>query len=97
VASGLASLAAVYTARGHYAQAEPLLKRALAISEKTPGPNHPATASILDAYADALTNARRDSVSLAEAKAMKARARAILDAQVRRASADGPPTIAPAR
>jgi tetratricopeptide (TPR) repeat protein len=91
VAASLASLAAVYTARGHYAQAEPLLKRALAISEKTLGPNHPATANILDDYADALGNARKDSASLAEAKAMKIRARAILDAQVRRASADAPP------
>ncbi len=97
VASGLAGLAAVYVARGQYAQAEPLLKRALAISEKVPGPNHPATANILDDYAEALGNARKDSTSLAEAKAMKIRARAIRDAQVQRASADAPPTIAPAR
>ena len=97
VASGLAGLAAVHVARGQYAQAEPLLKRALAISEKTLGPDHPATASILDDYADALSNARKDAASLAQAKAMKIRARAILDAQVQRASADAPPTIAPVR
>jgi tetratricopeptide (TPR) repeat protein len=97
VASALASLAAVYTARTHYAQAEPLLKRALAISEKTLGPNHPATANILDDYADALSNARKDSASLAEAKAMKIRARAILDGQVRRASADAPRDSSPVR
>ncbi len=93
VASGLAGLAAVLVARGQYAQAEPLLKRAVAISEKTAGPDHPATAAILDDYADALSNARKDSASLAQAKAMKIRARAVLDAQVRRAAADAPPTI----
>ncbi len=91
VTAGLVGLAAVYTERGHYAQAEPLLKRALALFEKTRGPNHPETAHILDKYADALTNARKDSASLAEAKAMKTRARAILDGQVRRASGDAPP------
>ena len=78
-----------------YAQAEALLKRSLAISEKAYGPDHPATATALDRYADVLVNARPDSASQAEARALKTRARAILDAQVRRASAEPAPAAIP--
>ena len=40
-------LAALYDARGRYAKAEPLYKRALAIREKDLGPNHPQLAPSL--------------------------------------------------
>ncbi len=97
VAASLRSLAAVHVERGHYTQAEPLMRRALAISEKALGPTHPATADFLDGYAQILGNVRTDAAAEAEVKALKTRARAIRDAQVRRASADAPPSIAPAR
>jgi len=44
----LNNLAALYDAQGTYAQAEPLLKRALAIYEQVLGPLHPDTASSLN-------------------------------------------------
>ena len=98
VAAALQSLAGVHAERGHYAKSEILTKRALAIVEKAFGPDHPATADLLDAYAYALGNARKGTAAAdAEVKALKTRARAIRDAQVRRASADAPPAIAPAR
>ena len=34
-------LAGLYRAQGRYAEAEPLFKRALAVSEKALGPDHP--------------------------------------------------------
>jgi TPR repeat protein len=41
VAQNLNNLAALYQAQGHYAQAEPLLKRSLAIRQKALGTDHP--------------------------------------------------------
>ena len=38
VAKGLANLAVLYDTQGRYAEAEPLLKRALAIRKKSLGP-----------------------------------------------------------
>lgn len=45
-------LAAVYHAQGQYASAEPHYRRALAVSEKTLGQNHPEVASILNSLAE---------------------------------------------
>ena len=97
VASALQSLAAVHVELGHYAKAEILMKRALAIVEKAMGPTHPATANLLDYYAHILGNARKDAAADAEVKALKARARAIRDAQVQRTSADSPRVPSPPR
>jgi len=47
VATSLNNLAGLYYAQGHYAQAEPLFKRALAIDEKAFGPDHPRVAMSL--------------------------------------------------
>jgi tetratricopeptide (TPR) repeat protein len=47
VAQSLNNLACIYRAQGQYAQAEPLLKRALVIREKALGPNHPDVATVL--------------------------------------------------
>ena len=44
----LNNLALLYGTQGHYAQAEPLYKRSLAIKEKALGPNHPDVAKILN-------------------------------------------------
>ena len=46
VANSLNNLAALYQAQGRYAEAEPLYKRALAISEKALGPEHPDVATV---------------------------------------------------
>lgn len=96
VAASLRGLASVQVERGDYARAEPLMKRSLAISEKALGRDHPSLATALDDYATILGNARKGGAD-AEVKALKTRARALRDAQVRRASADAPPSIAPAR
>ena len=96
VAASLRGLASVRVEQGDYARAEPLMKRSLAISEKALPADHPALAAALDDYAGILGNARKGGAD-AEVKALKTRARAIRDAQVRRASAEAPPTIAPAR
>jgi tetratricopeptide (TPR) repeat protein len=63
------NLAALYREQGHYAEAEPLLKRALAIREKALGPDHPDVGEALSnlaalydeqsRYADALPLVRR--------------------------------------
>jgi hypothetical protein len=39
----LNNLAALFEAQGKYAEAEPLYRRAIAICEKTLGPEHPDT------------------------------------------------------
>jgi tetratricopeptide (TPR) repeat protein len=44
----LNDLAALYRRQGQYAQAEPLVKRALAIYEKALGPDHPSVATSLN-------------------------------------------------
>jgi tetratricopeptide (TPR) repeat protein len=48
VAASLNNLAQLYKAQGRYADAEPLFKRSLAISEKTLGPDHPNVAASLN-------------------------------------------------
>ncbi len=52
LATSLNNLAALYHAQGKYAQAEPLQRRALAILEKTQGPEHPNVASSLNNLAE---------------------------------------------
>ena len=62
-----------YQAQGKYAEAEPHYQRALAISEKALGPEHPNVARILENYADLLRKLDRN----AEAEELEERARAI--------------------
>ena len=59
LATSLNNLAELYGARGKYAQADPLHKRALAIREKALGPDHPDVATSLNALAD-IESRRRD-------------------------------------
>jgi len=62
-----------YDFQGRYAEAEPLLRRALAIMEKQIGPEHPTVARGLVDYAALLRELGRE----AEAAEMDARARQI--------------------
>ena len=55
----LANLVLLYDTQGHYEQAEPLCRRAIAISEKTLGPNHPDTAIIRSFHAALLQKGRQ--------------------------------------
>ncbi len=73
LATSLNNLAELYRAQGKYAQAEPLLRRALAIKEKALGPEHVQVATVLENYAALLHKLNRD----AEADKMEARAQAI--------------------
>ena len=66
-------LAKLYYARGRYAATEPLMKRILAIQEKTYGHNHANVADVLDNYAELLTTRGRHE----KAAKMAARAKAI--------------------
>ena len=43
---GLNTLALLYANQGRYAEAEPLLRRALAINEKALGSEHPSLAHV---------------------------------------------------
>ena len=52
VATILNNLAGLYKAQGHYAEAEPLYKRALAIDEGALGPDHPDLARDLNNLAE---------------------------------------------
>ena len=52
MATSLNNLAALYQTQGQYAEAEPLYKRALAISEKALGPDHPDVATSLNNLAE---------------------------------------------
>ena len=47
MATALNNLAGLYRDQGHYAKAEPLYKRALAIRENTLRPEHPDLATSL--------------------------------------------------
>ncbi len=67
------NLALLYYAQGQYSQAEPLYQRALAIREKTLGPEHPKLATSLENYAALLRKLDRT----AEAESMEVRAKAI--------------------
>jgi len=73
VAISLDNLAELYRIRGRYAEAEPLLKRSLAIFEQTFGPEHPNVAAFLKNYAALLRETGRG----AEAAKLEARAKAI--------------------
>ena len=63
----------LYREQGKYTQAEPLIRRALAIREKALGPEHAQVATVLENYAALLHKFNRD----AEADKMGARAQAI--------------------
>ncbi len=73
VATSVNNLGDLYHAQGKYAEAEPLLKRALAIVEKALGPEHPDVAASLENYAALLRETGRSD----EAAKMEARAEAI--------------------
>ena len=73
VAATLNNLALLYWAQGRYAEAEPLLKRALAIFEKALGPEHPNVAQSLENYAVLLRKTGRG----AEAEKMEVRAKSM--------------------
>jgi tetratricopeptide (TPR) repeat protein len=70
VATSLNNLALLYKTQGHYAKAEPLYKRSLAIREKALGPDHPDVANSLVNLA-ALYRATKRST---EAEALEMRA-----------------------
>ena len=65
--------ALLYQAQGHYAKAEPLYQRSLAIWEKALGPEHPHVAASLENCAALL----RQTARADEAERMEARAKAI--------------------
>ena len=73
MATDVNNLAALYYNQGKYAQAEPLVQRALAIWEKTLGPEHPTVATVLENYALLLREMKRG----AAARELEARAQAI--------------------
>ncbi len=75
LATSLNNLAELYRAQGKYAEAEPLHKRALAISEKALGPEHPHVATSLNNLA-ALYNAQG---KYAEAEPLYKRSLAIFE------------------
>jgi len=64
---------------GRLAEAKPLYQRALALIERTLGPEHPNLAATLDNYADLLRKMQR----AAEAETAEARAKAIWAKQKR--------------
>ena len=64
----------MYFQQHRYGEAEALYSRALAIIEKSLGPDHPDLAHMLDKYALLLQKTKRKP----EASTMKARAKAIL-------------------
>jgi spermidine synthase len=57
----LAGLARLHTGKGRYAEAEPLLRQALAIREKALGPEHPDVAQSLDDLAELYASQGRHS------------------------------------
>jgi tetratricopeptide (TPR) repeat protein len=63
----------LHRAQGHYAEAEPLYKRALAIAEKALGPDHPNVGTTLNNLAELYRAQGHD----AEAEPLKKRAQAI--------------------
>ena len=73
VAMSLNNLALLYRNQGHYTEAEPLHKRALAIREQALGPEHPDVATSLENYATLL----RETGRSAEAAELELRAKAI--------------------
>ena len=73
MAVSLNKLAELYKTQGHYAQAEPLYQRSLAIKEKTLGPEHSGVAQSLENYAALLRQTARSE----EAERLEVRAKAI--------------------
>ncbi len=73
MAHSLNNLALLYQVQGKYAEAESLVKRALAIWKSALGPAHPNVAKGLENYA----SLRRKMGLSAEAARLEARARAI--------------------
>ncbi len=71
--TSLNNLANLYRAQGKHSEVEPLLQRALAIYEKTLGPEHPYVALGLENYAAFLREMDRN----AEADKLEERAQAI--------------------
>lgn len=69
----LTALAQTYIAEGKFVQAEPLLKRAITLAERSSGPQHCSLSPLLDAYADVLKRIHRE----AEAAKISARSKAI--------------------
>jgi tetratricopeptide (TPR) repeat protein len=67
------ALAQLYVKDGKFSQAEPLMRRALLISESMNGPEHASVAPILDTFADVLERMNKAS----EAAKMRNRARTI--------------------
>ncbi len=74
MANSLHNVAKLYFLQHRYGEAEALYSRAVAIMEKSLGPDHPDLAHTLDRYALLLQKTKRNS----EASTMKARAKAIL-------------------
>ena len=77
VATSLNNLALIYVAQGHYAAAEPLYQRSLAIWERALEPEHPHVATSLENYAALLRQTRHADEAermAACAKAIRARA-----------------------
>lgn len=72
-AASLNNLGTVLQAQGRFADAEPVLRRSLAIKEKTLGPDSPSTAHTLNNLAQVLVELGRKS----EAERYAARAAAI--------------------
>jgi tetratricopeptide (TPR) repeat protein len=73
VTTSLNNLALLYKTQGQYAQAEPLYKRALAITEKALGPDHPDVATSLENMTALFLRTGREK----EAEALEKRAAAI--------------------
>ena len=73
MATSLNNLAELYETQAKYNQAEPLIKRSLAIREKSLGADHPDVAQSLENFAVLLKATHRD----AEAERLLARAKAI--------------------
>jgi len=71
--ASLNNLAELYREQGKYSEAEPLYRRALAILEKTLGPEHPKVATVLENLAILLRKSDQEK----EAEEMSVRARAI--------------------
>jgi tetratricopeptide (TPR) repeat protein len=71
------TLGSLYKTQGRYAEAEPLLQRALAIEEQFLGPHHPDVARVLKSYASLLRAMERTEEALAhEERARHIRAQA---------------------
>ncbi len=73
MATSLNNLALRYHTQGQYAQAEPLYKRSLAITEKALGPDHRAVATSLENIAVLYRTTQRDK----EAEKLERRAASI--------------------